>query len=106
MIKNRNVGHIGFGTNDIEATVNWYVNVLGFEVIGEFESPVGEPIRFLKNGDLVYEIYTPKGGEKTPGKLDHICFESQDIEADYAYCKAQGYTFQAEGIQELPTVWD
>ena len=29
MIKNRKVGHIGFGTNDIEATTKWYVEVLG-----------------------------------------------------------------------------
>ena len=44
MIKNRKVGHIGFGTNDIEATAKWYVVVLGFKVIGEFMSPDNEPI--------------------------------------------------------------
>ena len=106
MIKNRKLGHIGLGTNDIEATVNWYIDVLGFELIGTFESPAGEPIRFVKNGDLVYEIYTPNGGVATPGKIDHLCLESVDIEADYRFCKEQGYTFEAEGIQELPTVWD
>ena len=36
MIKNRKVGHIGFGVNDIETTAKWYVDVLGFKVIGEF----------------------------------------------------------------------
>lgn len=106
MIKNRPVGHIGFATNDIEATVNWYIDVLGFSLIGSFESPAGEPIRFIKSGDLVYEIFTPLGGTDTPGKLDHLCFVSNDIEADYRYCQEQGYTFQAEGIQELPTVWE
>ena len=106
MIQNRKLGHIGLGVNDIEATVAWYVDVLGFEVIGSFESPAGEPIRFLKSGDLVYEIYTPNGGVATPGKIDHLCFESAEIEADYAFCKAQGYTFEAEGIQSLPTVWE
>ena len=106
MIKNRKLGHIGLATNDIEATVNWYVDVLGFEVIGVFESPAGEPIRFIKNGDLVYEIYTPNGGVAAPGKIDHLCFESQDIEADYAYCTAQGYAFATDGIQLLPTVWE
>ena len=106
MIKNRKLAHLGLGTNDIETTVNWYVDVLGFELIGSFASPAGEPIRFIKSGDLVYEIYTPNGGVATPGKIDHLCFESLDIEADYAYCKAQGYRFEAEGIQELPTVWE
>lgn len=106
MIKNRKLGHIGLGTNDIEATVRWYIDVLGFSLIGEFKSPAGEPIKFIKSGDLVYEIYTPNGGVATPGKIDHLCFESKDIEADYRYCQQQGYTFEAEGIQELPTVWE
>ena len=106
MIQNRKLAHIGLPTNDIEATVNWYIDVLGFRLIGAFTSPAGEPIRFVKNGDLVYEIYTPNGGTATPGKIDHLSLESTDIEADYAYCVRQGYTFEAEGIQELPTVWE
>ena len=106
MIKNRKLGHIGLGTNDIEATVQWYVDVLGFEIIGTFQSPAGEPIYFIRSGDIVYEVFQPNGGAAAPGKIDHLCFESQDIEADYAYCKAQGYIFEKEGIQELPTVWE
>ena len=106
MIKNRKLTHIGFATDNIDATVNWYIDVLGFELIGSFSSPAGEPIRFIRSGETVYEIYTPIGGDDAPGKIDHLCYESTDIEADYAYCKAQGYTFQAEGIQELPTVWE
>ena len=106
MIKGRKLGHIGFGTNDIEATVKYYVDVLGFELIGDFKSPADEPIKFVKSGDVVYEIYTPLGGEPNPGKIDHICYESQDIEADYRYCVEQGYPMCTDGIQELPTVWE
>ena len=105
MIKNRKIGHIGLGTNDIEATVQWYLEVLGFEVIGDFKSPAGEPIKFLKRGDIIYEVFQPNGGAVAPGKIDHFCFESGDIEADYRYCCEKGYTFEKEGIQELPTVW-
>lgn len=106
MIKNRPLGHIGLGTNDIEATVSWYIDVLGFELIGSFTSPKGEPIRFLRSGEIIYEIFQPLGGAVAPGKPDHFCFASEDIEADYRYCLAQGYTFEEEGIQELPTVWE
>ena len=105
MIKGRKLGHIGLGTNDIEATVQWYLEVLGFEIIGDFKSPAGEPIKFLKRGDIIYEVFQPIGGAAAPGKIDHFCFESHDIEADYAFCKEKGYTFEKEGIQELPTVW-
>ena len=81
--------------------------MLGFKVIGEFMSPDNEPIKFLQNGDLVYEMWQPAPGLTAafPGKIDHICFESKDIEEDYRYCQEQGYTFEEEGIQELP-VWE
>ena len=106
MIKNRTLGHIGLGTSDIEATVNWYIDVLGFKLIGEFKSPAGEPIKFVQSGDIIYEIFQPIGGVAAPGKIDHFCFSSDDIEADYQYCVEQGYTFEEEGIQSLPTVWE
>ena len=61
-----------------------------------------------ESGDLVYEIWQPAPGQTVdcPGKIDHMCFESTDIEADYAFCKAQGYRFEEEGIQEMPEVWE
>lgn len=106
MIKNRKMGHIGLAVNDLEPSVKWYMDVLGFELIGAFETPDGVPVRFLKSGDVVYEIFQPLGGAAAPGKIDHFCFESNDIEADYAYCVQQGYTFEEEGIQHIPTFWD
>ena len=106
MIKNRKMDHIGLGVNDLESTVKWYMDVLGFELIGAFTTPDGVPARFLKSGDLVYEIFQPIGGVDAPGKIDHFSFLSTDIEADYASCVSQGYTFEEEGIQSIPTFWE
>ena len=106
MIKNRKMDHIGLAVNDLETTVKWYVDVLGFEVIGSFVTPDGIPAKFLKSGDVVYEIYQPTGGVDAPGKIDHFCFVSNDIEADYACCLQQGYSFEAEAIQSIPTFWE
>ena len=106
MIKNRKMGHIVLAVNNLEETVKWYMDVLGFELTGAFVTPDGVQVRFLKSGDVVYEIYQPLGGVSAPGKIDHFCFESTDIEADYAYCVAQGYSFEAEGIQHIPTFWE
>ena len=106
MIKNRKMGHIGLAVNNLEETVKWYMDVLGFELTGAFVTPDGVQVRFLKRGDVVNEIYQPLGGVSAPGKIDHFCFESTDIEADYAYCVAQGYSFEAEGIQHIPTFWE
>lgn len=106
MIKHRKMGHIGLAVSDLETAVKWYVDVLGFELIGSFVTPGGVQARFLKSGNLIYEIFRPLGGAAAPGKIDHFCFESTDIEADYAYCVAQGYSFEAEGIHSIPTFWD
>lgn len=106
MIKNRKLGHIGLAVTDLQAAVQWYTQVLGFRLTGAFQTPDGVQVRFLQNGDLVYEIYQPPEGVAAPGKIDHICLESTDIEADYAYCVAQGYSFEEPGIQSIPTFWD
>ena len=59
MIKNRPLGHIGLATTDLEATAKWYEEVLGFQEIGAFTTPDGVPVRFLRSGDTVYEIFQP-----------------------------------------------
>ena len=47
MIKNRRIGHIGIATNDVERDVQWYVDVLGFEVTGKFQNG-NDTVLFLK----------------------------------------------------------
>lgn len=106
MIKHRKMGHIGLAVTDLEAATRWYTEVLGFEQIGTFAAPDGTAVRFLKNGELVYEVFAPPTGVAVPGKIDHFCIESSDIEADYAYCAAQGYAFETEDIQNIPTFWE
>ena len=37
MIKGRALDHIGLACTDVEAAKNWYVETLGFRVIGAFD---------------------------------------------------------------------
>ena len=108
MIKNRKHGHIGLATNDVERDAKWYVDVLGFEVIGKFPNGSGSNVYFLKNCDVVYEMYQadPPLSPEVAGKIDHYSFDSSDIEADYDYCVKQGYPVTTDGIEELPTFWE
>ncbi len=108
MIKNRKHGHIGIATNDLAADAKWYQDVLGFEVTGEFTAPDGTQAKFMKNQDVVVEMYQPLQPipQEVSGKIDHYAFDSQDIEADYAYCKEQGYTITTDGIEGIPTFWE
>lgn len=107
MIKNRNMGHIGLATNDLEKDVQWYIDVLGFEVLGKFKN--GEDtVYFLKNCDVVYEIYpaNPPLSPEVSGKIDHYSFDSKDIEADYKYCVEHGYEICTDGIEGIPTFFE
>lgn len=107
MIKNRKHSHIGLGTKDIEADSKWYMDVLGFELIGEFKAPDGTPIKFLKNSDVIYEMYQDSSiSPEAAGKIDHYCFESLDIETDYDYCVKQGHRITTNGIEGIPTLWE
>jgi catechol 2,3-dioxygenase-like lactoylglutathione lyase family enzyme len=107
MIKNREHDHVGLATNDIKATVKWYVDELGFEIYGECIAPDGTPIKFLKGKDIRYEIFQPVSGvaASVAGKIDHIAFVSNDIEKDYKYCMEKGYKDTTGGIQGIPTAW-
>ena len=108
MIKRRKHAHIGLGTNDIDKTTNWYIDELGFELYGQCVAPDGTPCRFIRNGDVQYEIFQPVNGIKPEhvGKIDHFAFVSDDIEKDYEFCMNKGYTFTTDGIQEIPGAWE
>lgn len=104
MIKGKKLDHIGLAVCDVEASCAWYRDVLGFEVIGDFVTG-GTQAYFLKSGDTVYEMYQADLPKELQGKIDHIAYKSQDIEADYAFCKDQGYTITTNGIECIPEFW-
>ena len=108
MIKNRKMAHIGLATNNVTEGVRWYQEVLGFQKTGEFETPSGERVFFLKGNGFVYEMYQPSNPvtKEREGKIDHIALESIDIECDYQECVRQGYHITTNGIEEISTFWE
>lgn len=109
MIRDRKQGHLGMASTDINATVKWYIEVLGYEKIGDFKAPNGDNIQFIRNAQgNVYEIFpaSENASKDSAGKIDHYCFESQDIEKDYKYCVNQGYKITTKGIESIPTLWE
>lgn len=103
MIKESSLDHIGLACTDVEAAAAWYQQVLGFKVIGKFGK---RPVYFLEKNGTVYEIFQQELPEALQGKIDHISFGSDDIEADYDYCVKQGYSFATNGIQSIPHFWE
>ena len=105
MIKGSKLDHIGLAVTDVEASCAWYRDILGFTVIGDFVTD-GVQVYFLKSGDTVYEMYQEDLPAELQGKIDHISYVSTDIEADYAFCKDQGYTITTNGIEGIPEFWE
>ena len=107
MIRNRRIGHIGIATNDVERDVEWYVDVLGFEVTGKFQNG-NDTVYFLKNDDVVFEIFPSDSRlpDEVSGRIDHYSFASDDIESDYAYCVENGYKIVTDGIEGIAGFWD
>ena len=108
MVEHANFQHLGFATPDIEATVNFYCDTLGFEVIHRTATPDGKtPIVFIKNGTMVYECYEDKSlSAEAAKKIDHIAYDSEDIEKDFNYCVNKGYKITTDGIEGIPTVFE
>lgn len=99
--------HVGIATNNLEETVQFYTDILGFEVFSECVEEDGTQIKFLRKGNLKYEVFQPpqKIPEDQTRKIDHMSFISNDIEKDYSYFMKQGYKCTTEGIQSLKNVW-
>ena len=109
MIKNRKLDHLGLFTNDIDATVKWYCDVLGFSLIGDFVGADGTVVKFIRNeSGICYELISPPEGFPAlyDGRIDHLSYVSDDIEADYAYCMQQGYRCTTGCVQDLKTFWE
>jgi len=107
MIKNRAVDHIGIAVEDVEKDAKWYQDTLGFTVKGKFFGEgASHPTYFLQNGATVYELYQDDTlAPAAKGKIDHISYQSTDIEADYKYCVDQGYQICTKGVEGCPTFW-
>ncbi len=106
MIKNRPLDHIGLACGNADENIKWYEETLGFETVGKFMHN-GRYVYFIESHGTVYEVYTDENlPADAKGKIDHISFISNDIEADYDYCLKQGYTVCTDGIEGIEAFWE
>ncbi len=109
MIKNRPLDHIGLAVADVEADAAWYQQVLGLHVKGKFQNPEGKNVYFLStaDGSVTYEMYQDDSlPADAKGKIDHISYLSNDIEADYDFCVKEGYKICTDGIEGISYFWE
>ena len=109
MLANRKLDHLGLFTKEIEETVRWYCENLGFQLYGDYRTRDGFTCKFIRNAaGIAYElILPPKDADVTfHGRIDHIAYVSEDIEADYAECMEKGYPCTTDGVQFLENFWE
>ena len=71
--------HIGLPTNDMQKTLDFY-QALGFEVAYQTVND-GEPVAFLRLGDLTFEAYENGRAPGYTGAVDHVAINVSDVDA-------------------------
>ncbi len=101
----RRLDHIAIAVPDMEAAIARFVDDLGIELAGREDVPSeSTSTAFLPIDGTKIELIHPIAGEgpvaayleKSGGGLHHLCFETDDIEADMARLKEKGYRFLSE----------
>ena len=88
----KRLAHVCIGAADLERTEQFYVDLLGMEIVFEFLRD-GERIGFyLRAGEAIFlEVFadneSPSAGRPL---LKHICLEVEDIDAVVGQLTAQG----------------
>ncbi len=101
----RRLDHIAIAVPDMEAAIARFVDDLGIELAGREDVPSeSTSTAFLPIDGTKIELIHPIAGEgpvaayleKRGGGLHHLCFETDDIEADMARLKEKGYRFLSD----------
>ncbi len=93
----KGINHKAFHVVDMERSLEFYCDKLGFEKAFELNSDAGEPwIVYVKvvEGTFIELFY---GGEKgSRNRSEHICFEVDDINETAEEIKAKGITLASD----------
>jgi methylmalonyl-CoA/ethylmalonyl-CoA epimerase len=101
------IDHIGIAVKDIESTAGFYRDILGLPLVGiEEVAEQKVKVAFFSIGETNIELVMPTSEDSPVAKfldskgegIHHICYASDDIEADLAHFKARG----ARLIDETP----
>ena len=104
------IDHVAVIVKDLEAAINSYSEMFGFEVVDTMEGPGGEfKSVTIASGDIRMEFFQPlKPGsfrkflDERGGGLHHISYATDDIEGELKSLKAQGRRLQTEEPMSLP----
>lgn len=97
--------HAGLSVGDLEASIAWYEEMLGFELMRVVDIPEAEEagrVALVRHGDFVIELFCLAGAAPLPEErrhpatdllthgLKHVAYAVADIEALMEGLKAKG----------------
>jgi methylmalonyl-CoA/ethylmalonyl-CoA epimerase len=101
--------HIAIAVPDLDKAIKRFMDDFGLKYEGKEDVPAAKTsTAFFPLPETSIELVHPLNGEgpiagfleKKGGGLHHLCFRSDDIEADVAHLKAKGYQF----LSDAPTI--
>lgn len=93
----KGIHHKGYHVVDMEKTLDFYCNKLGFERAFDLDTDEGEPwIVYVKVADQSFLEFFYDGSEEKKNQLNHICFVVDDIDGEAERIREQGIPFVQE----------
>ncbi len=98
----KGIGHIALKVEDMEKSLHFYCDILGFKHAFEIRNDAEEPwIEYLKvaPGQFVELFHGGKNKAEAVNDaigMDHVCFEVEDIQVIAAQLKKNGVTLDVE----------
>lgn len=98
MANAKGLAHVGFFVDDLEKSLKFYTEVLGFSHDYSWDVP-GIKVALLHLGDCGLEMlqHTEKH-EFSEGRYNHLALRVDDIEAVWKDLNAKGVVFETEEI--------
>jgi lactoylglutathione lyase len=101
----KKIEHVGIRVRDLQKSLAFYSNVLGFMVRGQMENKeTGLKLAFLRVGDSEIELlqYPDQGPEPLPsGVIAHIAFRVDAIEDVLSRLMDEGVELRDQGPREI-----
>ena len=97
--------HSGMIAEDLDETIAFYTETLGFELAGVFHNGENR-CAFLRYGHLTIETWEGDEAPLTTGAINHWALDVPDIEAAWENAKELGLDVKESEIQSIPSFWD
>ena len=107
------IAHVALKVRDLDRSLDFYVNRLGFPEMMRLDKPDGSPgvwLVYLRITDTQYlEIFPEGEGDRAPGwndtAINHICLGVDDLDATLAFLEGVGIPLLLPKKQAVDGNW-